>query len=148
MMTCHAHEPDACPEDRCHQSIWCGNDICADSHIFTGSDACAQGGGNQAFGSFMQTFGAVKVGPTSFFRQALKSDIASHNDTDIQWTPNMPHHDTDSIYCMLVVQAHEEQGERAAVPRGRPRGDRTLLGARFAGSSPHLRIFCHVQRHC
>lgn len=27
-----------------------------------------EGGGNSAFGSFMQTFGAVKVGPTSFFR--------------------------------------------------------------------------------
>ncbi len=27
-----------------------------------------EGGGNSGFSSFLQTFGAVKVGPTSFFR--------------------------------------------------------------------------------
>jgi hypothetical protein len=69
----------------------------------------------------MQTFGAVKVGPTSFFRQApwrtvLCMTISPSTELVTKCTPCRRR---DSA---CIVQAHEEQGERAAVPRGCSRG--------------------------
>lgn len=52
--------------------LWCRPPIAdgdSASDVTSLSVDAAQGGGNSGFGSFLQTFGAVKVGPTSFFRQ-------------------------------------------------------------------------------